>query len=191
MTPRAPALSPAQRRLSILEAASVVAMAGPAGFTARAVAEAAGVAEGTIFRYFPSMDALLDAVICHVLDPTPTCAALRELQSPTLEQRVADMLSLQRGAMERVGRVFALAVADRPQAPRQHSHEQHHERLVRLQEAMAEALAPFEHELRFPLQTVVAQIHAAAFSASHPMFDMHVPDTVLVDILLHGLKDRA
>jgi len=60
----APRRDPEARRAEILQAAAqVFAQRGFRGGTTRAIARAAGVAEGTIFRYFPSKRHLLLALL--------------------------------------------------------------------------------------------------------------------------------
>lgn len=50
-----------------------------ANVTTRDLADAAGVAEGTLFRVFPDKTALICAAIDDALDPAPTVAELAEL----------------------------------------------------------------------------------------------------------------
>lgn len=66
---RARPLSPEERRAAIVEATVALVMEHGATVTSRLVAEAAGVAEGTIFRVFPDMRALFHAVAEHVMNP--------------------------------------------------------------------------------------------------------------------------
>ena len=56
-------MPPDARRQTIIDAARPLLIASGAQFTTRQVAEAAGVAEGTIFRVFDSKQDLLAAVI--------------------------------------------------------------------------------------------------------------------------------
>jgi AcrR family transcriptional regulator len=73
---RAKALSPEERRAEIVAATLPLVLTHGAGVTTRQIAEAAGIAEGTIFRVFPDKESLLAAVFESALDPTATDAAL-------------------------------------------------------------------------------------------------------------------
>jgi AcrR family transcriptional regulator len=86
---RAPALTPEQRRETIVRAAlPLVAERGSAVTTAE-VARAAGIAEGTIFRVFADKNALLDACVAEALRPDQVLA---ELTSIDLEQPLTTRL---------------------------------------------------------------------------------------------------
>lgn len=81
---RAPRLSPDDRRESILDAAVPLFMAQGSDVTTRQIADAAGIAEGTIFRAFADKDALIDAAVARFMDPTPTIERLAEID-PALD----------------------------------------------------------------------------------------------------------
>src|ERR1051325_1510711 len=73
---RATALPPDERRSMIVAAALPLLLEHGDRVTSRQIAEAAGIAEGTIFRVFADKDEIIVAVIDAVLDPAPLDAAL-------------------------------------------------------------------------------------------------------------------
>jgi AcrR family transcriptional regulator len=104
--PRAKALSPEDRRAEIVAATLPLVLTHGAGVTTRQIAEAAGIAEGTIFRVFPDKESLLAAVFESALDPTTADAALAAIDPglpladrliaavDILRRRVADLWQL-------------------------------------------------------------------------------------------------
>ena len=69
MTPRAAPMTSAERRKAIVEAVVPLLIETGAMPTTRQIAQAAGVAEGTIFRVFDDKEDLVHAVADHVLNP--------------------------------------------------------------------------------------------------------------------------
>jgi AcrR family transcriptional regulator len=63
-------MSPDDRRRAIIDAVRPLLIEHGDRLTTRLIAEAAGVAEGTIFRVFPDKDALLHAVAADTLNPS-------------------------------------------------------------------------------------------------------------------------
>lgn len=92
---RAAPLPAEQRRKSLIAAARPLLLAHGDAFTTKQVAQAAGVAEGTIFRVFDSKQDLLNAVVADVLDPTPVIQALDEMPPDAdLDERVHRIIDL-------------------------------------------------------------------------------------------------
>jgi AcrR family transcriptional regulator len=81
---RAVALPPEERRAAIVAATLPLLIEHGEMITTRQIADAAGIAEGTIFRAFPDKEALLDAVVEAALDTGPLDRQLAEID-PTLD----------------------------------------------------------------------------------------------------------
>ena len=73
---RAAALPPEERRSMIVAATLPLLLEHGDRVTSRQIAEAAGIAEGTIFRVFADKDEIIVAVVEAALDPAPLEAAL-------------------------------------------------------------------------------------------------------------------
>jgi AcrR family transcriptional regulator len=76
---RASALPAEERRAEIIAATQPLLLAHGSAVTTRQIAEAAGIAEGTIFRVFPDKESLLEAVLDAAHDTTVVDAALDDL----------------------------------------------------------------------------------------------------------------
>ena len=82
-TKRAAALPPSERRAEIVAAAFPLLLAHGAAVTTRQIAEAAGIAEGTIFRVFPDKESLIAAVVDAAFDTKSVDDAVAAID-PTL-----------------------------------------------------------------------------------------------------------
>ncbi|MGH8978512.1 MAG: TetR/AcrR family transcriptional regulator [Acidimicrobiia bacterium] len=126
---RAAALPASERRAEIVAATLPLLLAHGASVTTRQIAEAAGIAEGTIFRVFPDKESLIGAVVESAFDTQAVDAALAAID-PDLalearliaaveifRRRFADILQL-RTAVEMMQLAGVMqAIADRHQAP--------------------------------------------------------------------------
>jgi AcrR family transcriptional regulator len=73
---RVPAMAPDERRAALIEATVPLLLAHGTAVSTRQIAQAAGVAEGTIFGVFPDKGSLVTAALLQALDPAPAIAAL-------------------------------------------------------------------------------------------------------------------
>src|SRR5687768_6968976 len=90
MGKRAPALPAEERKAAILAATLPLLVERGTSVSTRQIAEAAGIAEGTIFRVFPDKDAVVRAAVDMAFDPAPAEKALSAID-PDLpfEERLA------------------------------------------------------------------------------------------------------
>jgi AcrR family transcriptional regulator len=73
---RVPAMAPEERRAALIEATVPLLIAHGTALSTRQIAQAAGVAEGTIFGVFPDKGSLVTAALLRALDPAPAIGAL-------------------------------------------------------------------------------------------------------------------
>ncbi len=90
---RAAPLPPDERRLAILKAVLPVVRVSGTDVTTRELAEAAQVAEGTLFRVFDDKDSLVREAIASALDPADFLAELGAIDlSLPVEDRLAEVI---------------------------------------------------------------------------------------------------
>lgn len=191
---RAAPLPPDERRKAIIAATRPLLIASGGQFTTRQVAEAAGIAEGTIFRVFENKQELLAAVIDDTLDPTELCHQLRSL--PTADDlvgHVARLIGLLRSDIDAVSAVAtALHAVPGGTLPGQH---RGHDETIRAQRttavtaALVTALQPFADQLRVPLPQAAALVRGMAMACGHPMLGAtELGEAVtLAGLIVHGI----
>ncbi|MGZ8735120.1 MAG: TetR/AcrR family transcriptional regulator [Acidimicrobiia bacterium] len=94
---RATAMPASERRAEIVAATLPLLLAHGSAVTTRQIAEAAGIAEGTIFRVFPDKDSLIGAVLADALDTAALDEAIAAID-PTLplEARLVEAVEILR-----------------------------------------------------------------------------------------------
>lgn len=186
---RAAPLPPSQRRAAIIAATKPLLEVHGRTVSTRQIAAAAGVAEGTIFRVFPTKQALIDAVIAEAFDLGSTCQAIAAVDPELdLEQRlVAVVDTLQR----RLRRVFASfhSVAFTPPEPRDEFHTRQQRDNAVLNSAIADLLKADHERLRIDPESAANLVRTLTFSVTHPILSdqRHADPAEVVRILLHGI----
>ena len=158
-------MSADERRTALVDVTLPLLLEHGRTVTTRQIAEAAGVAEGTIFRVFDSKDDLVQATLDHAFDMEPFLAELRRVDpDQSLRELVSALVTL---LQDRFRSIFALMTAmGLVGPPTAHSHHRH----VRSEAArtMEELLAPHAGELRVPVADLVHVTRLLTFSGSHP-----------------------
>ncbi|MFC4947540.1 TetR/AcrR family transcriptional regulator [Pseudonocardia sp. GCM10023141] len=188
-------MAPEQRRAAIIAASLPLVLEHGLDVSTRQLADAAGVAEGTLFRVFPDKEALLWAVVGAAMDPDDT---LRELKSVdrglVLRQRLVACVEVMQG---RLSGVFNLLDALRLKGPppehvRSAQHRNNDEINSEFHAAIVDLIGPDTDQLRVPAAQLAHIMRLLVFSATHP----HISDghpltaTEIVSVLLDGLASH-
>ena len=160
---RAQALSPEDRRAMIIRAVIPVLEKEGVEVTSRTLAEAAGVAEGTLFRAFGTKNALIEAALHAHLDPQSLLSSLRELDTELALDEVVDrIIDLLQAYFRSVMRVRAL-VWNRP-GGRPHSR-------IALVPVLAEVFDRYADQLSISADTLAAFVRMVSLSSIFPLLN--------------------
>ncbi|QIM22805.1 TetR/AcrR family transcriptional regulator [Phycicoccus sp. HDW14] len=192
MTPRAPAMSPDDRRTSVVEVTiPLLREHGPA-LTTKQVAEAAGIAEGTLFKAFGTKEELVQACVAAALDSTPAVAALRGIDATlTLDERLVAGVTVMQQHVERiVGLIWGLHHAGAP-GPSTHPKPQRRTDPA-VDAAFADLVGPDAETLRKPVEEVVGLLQLLTLSSVHPLMSTgHLDAAEIVSVVLDGTRHHT
>ena len=176
---RATALPPDERRSAIVAATIPLVAAHGESVTTRQIADAAGIAEGTIFRVFADKDAVIAAVLDSVLDPAPLDQAIAAIDHDLpLEQRLLAATEL---LCERVTKVWGVVNAVGPR------HQEPVRRPLADSGALVALLEPDADRFRLDPVLAARTLRATTFALTHPLLTVEpLGPEEIVHTFLHG-----
>lgn len=187
---RATALPPERRREELVQATLPLLLEHGTSVTTRQIAEAADVAEGTIFRVFDDKESLIAAVVDAAFDPAPFDHALGRID-PTLplHERARQAVELLQERIVALGRLMLAVGLTRP--PGSKASGLHSPPLTSI-EALTLVLEPDADRLRMSPRDAAVRLRSFTLAstlqmlAAEPLSAEEVVDVILNGIQIHG-----
>lgn len=189
-------MAAADRRRSILDAVIPLLIDKGLSATTAEMAQAAGIAEGTIFRVFPDKPSLVYEAVKATMDPGPVEDAIRAI-SPG-DPLAVQMEEAARVLLDHFSRVIALAELLRsmptpPQARKSNGRRLIIETNAAISAVLTDLLKRNSDELRVEPAKAIAALRGLIFASGHPLLPSNERLTVdeVVAILLSGIARRV
>lgn len=196
---RAAPMAPDERRRAIIDAVVPLLVQHGGDITTKQIAEAAGIAEGTIFRVFPDKRALLLATAAETINPEGGRESMAAALTPLHDLRDKLVLVIdQMVARMEQGMLVMMALRNvfLKEGPGSHDAPLGPPRFIvdankALLDALAELVfAPHAGELRVPPKTAALVLRSLVFGTWHP--GMHDEERLttdeIADACLHGVR---
>ena len=179
-----------ERRAALIAATEPLLERFGRDVSTRQIAEAAGIAEGTIFRAFATKEELIDAVIEDAYNIQRTCDELAKVDlSLNLEQRLVSAVEILQKRLRRLVALFwSLRLRkDAPDRDSFRAKKQADNEL--LNHAIAALIKPDQDQLRLESLEVAGVLRAITFSVSHHLLgDQRLAEPRrIVDLVLYGV----
>ena len=183
-----------ERRESILDAVMPLVMSHGAEVTTKQIADAAGIAEGTIFRAFADKEELFHAAIARFRDPEPTFAALERIDPAlSLEEKMRAVVTVYRERFAGVVGIMAAFGHRKPPHERTREHSRDQQADERARAIFARLFAADGDGIRFDATLVLYFVRLLSFGTSTPLFsgERDIQTDELVDFILRGIEKEG
>jgi AcrR family transcriptional regulator len=202
VSPRATSMSPDDRRKAIVTALVPLLVERGGEVTTREIAQAAGIAEGTIFRVFPDKKSLLMAAAEEAINPSGGQELFDKAMADVTDLRAQIVLAAQR-VLDRMLLTMSVMVAVRPhliqafhEDPESKKHMGPPAFVLKAQEDLHRRLTglfePHRDELAVEPDVAATALRSLIFGASRPELGMKAVLTAdqIADIVLGGVLRR-
>lgn len=181
---RASAMPPDERRRMIVEATLPLLLQNGEMISTRQIADAAGIAEGTIFRVFDDKDAVIAAVVERALDTGALEEALGDIDAALpLESALEEAVTAIQQRVVDIWRLFSSIgprFHDRGRGPQDVS------------PALVALLRAHRRELCLAPDDAARWIRAVTLSVTHPLLATEpMSPAQIVHLVVHGVVKRA
>ena len=185
---RASALPPDERRAAIVTATVPLLMTHGTAVTTRQIAEAAGIAEGTIFRVFADKDAVIHAAIEAVFDTAPLTAALAAIDPGlALPERLEAAVRIIQERIERIWHLVSVVGATTVAAER--------DAVLRRRErddlsALTALFEPERDHIRIAPNVAAQILRGMTLAGAHPSLatEVQLSPAEIVSVVLDGIR---
>jgi AcrR family transcriptional regulator len=188
---RAAPLPASERRATIIAATLPLLLAHGPAVTTRQIAEAAGIAEGTIFRVFPDLESLVLATVDAAYAPEKVAADLASVAATlSLEQRLVEAVRILQNRLTSVWQLLSITGMPRPIALTART-----KRLDRPDvAALIALLEPDRSQLRRTPAAAAQLLRGLTLAGTHPALtvdDGPMTPEEIVSVLLDGMRNRV
>src|SRR3954471_18021125 len=167
VSPRARPMSPDERRAELTDVTLKLLRVHGRAVTTRHIAEAAGIAEGTVFRAFATKDQLADAALARAFEPGDVVARIEEID-PDLPLR-ARLVLLVSILQQRFRATFELMQKVGLVGPPRHDSDSARPWRARRELLSAAVIGSDTAQLRVSARDFAHTLRLLTFAGSHPL----------------------
>lgn len=189
---RAKPLTRNERRRAILDAVTPLLVERGAAVTTSEMAQAADVAEGTIFRAFPDKATLLHEAVRATMDPVPIQEALQAIPKTTpIESQLVAAAEALAARFERITALMGM-LRSLPHGEKRDTTDSHRlaaDSMAAIADALAEIMAQHRNQLRTTPERAAFALRGLIFANTHQLLaaeDRMSPEEI-VAILVAGI----
>ncbi|MFF2372503.1 TetR/AcrR family transcriptional regulator [Agromyces sp. NPDC058110] len=189
-TTRAKPLAREERRAVIMDAAVPLLVQYGRDVTSKQLAEAAGVAEGTLYSVFADKDELIHDSIHRHIEATSMVDAISEIPaSAELDDVIRAVVELTQHRTEQIFALVAILGFHERTPEQARRRPPDNEPVI---QAITDVLLPHREQLAIPPRRAAQFIRYATFSMTHPLITNGdiVPAAEISELLLHGFSAR-